>query len=195
MNFRPRILSVEVMVLATALLLTPAPVRPAGTVSPDPWARVRFLVGEWSGTAEGEGGTGTVHREYSFVLKNRYLHERNVSTYPPQEANQAGEVHEHWSFISYDRSRKSLVLRQFHQEGFVNQYRLTESASSPEKLVFDSENFENFDNQWKARETYEILSTGEFVETFELGEPGQPLKLYSRNHFKRVADTPGGQRE
>jgi hypothetical protein len=109
----------------------------------------------------------------------------NISTYPPRDANQKGEVHEHWSFISYDLKRNALVLRQFHQEGFINQYVLNRDASSPGKLVFDSEEFENFDNSWKARETYEILSKDQFVETFELAAPGKQLQVYSKNHFKR----------
>ena len=153
---------------------------------PDVWAPVRFMVGEWEGRATGEAGTGTVRRSYAFVLKDRYLHERNVSTYPPQVANRAGEVHEHWSFVSYDRQRKTLVLRQFHQEGFVNQYVLSVADSGPGKLVFTSEQFENFDNSWRAKETYDIRSHDEFVETFELAAPGQDLKVYSRNEFTRV---------
>lgn len=152
----------------------------------DPRQPVLFLVGEWEGTAKGKAGTGTVRRTYSFVLKDRYLYEKNVSTYPPQEANKSGEVHEHWSFFSYDRARAILVLRQFHQEGFVNQYSMNKSASGPNKLVFESERFENFDNNWRAREVYEILSSDEFVETFELAAPGKELQVYSRNSFKRV---------
>jgi len=144
------------------------------------------LAGEWQGTAEGQSGTGTVSRSYSFVLKDRFLYEKNVSTYPPQEANKKGEVHEHWSFFSYDRMRKALILRQFHQEGFVNRYILNGKESSKGKLVFDSENFENFDNRWKARETYEILSPDEFIETFELAAPDKPFKVYSKSHFRRV---------
>lgn len=153
---------------------------------PDPWAQVRFLEGEWDGVSEGESGAGTVHRTYAFVLKSRFLHERNVSTYPPRDGNQAGEVHEHWGFLSYDRGRKSLVFRQFHQEGFVNQYVLNADSSSASRIRFDSENFENFDNTWRARETYDIISADEFVETFELGAPGDSLQVYSRNHFKRA---------
>ena len=45
------------------------------------------MVGEWKGTSEGQAGAGTVHRTYSFVLKDHYIYEKNVSTYPPQEAN------------------------------------------------------------------------------------------------------------
>jgi hypothetical protein len=51
-------------------------------------------------------------------------------------------------------------------------------------LVFDSERFENYDNGARARETYDIVSADEFIETFELDDPGQPLEVYSRTHFK-----------
>ncbi len=153
---------------------------------PDPWQPIRFFVGEWQGTADGQSGTGTVIRSYSFVLKDRFLHEKNVTIYPAQEANKKGEVHEHWSFFSYDRMRKALVLRQFHQEGFVNQYVLNEKESSDRKVIFDSENFENFDNRWKARETYEIHSADDFTETFELAAPEKPFEVYSKSRFQRL---------
>jgi hypothetical protein len=152
----------------------------------DVWAPVRFMLGEWEGRAAGEAGTGIARRTYEFVIRGRYLHEKNVSTYPPQAANQAGEVHEHWSFFSYDRQRKALVLRQFHQEGFVNQYVMSVAESRPGRLVFTSERFENVGDGWRATETYEIRSPDEFVETFELGAPGKDPKVYSRNEFARV---------
>ena len=63
---------------------------------------------------------------------------------------------------------------------------LSAAETAPGKLVFDSERFENFDNNWKARETYDVRSADEFIETFELGEPGKALTMYSRNHFKRA---------
>ena len=69
----------------------------------DPWTPIRSFVGEWEGTSQGEAGIGNVKRTYAFVLKDRYLHEKNVSTYPPQGSSH-GEVHEHWSFFSYDRA-------------------------------------------------------------------------------------------
>ncbi|APV49589.1 hypothetical protein BWI17_07795 [Betaproteobacteria bacterium GR16-43] len=152
----------------------------------DPWASVRFLEGAWQGTTTGQAGEGTVTRSYEFVLGGRYLHERNVSTYPPQEKNKKGERHEHWSFISHDRARKVLVLRQFHVEGFVNQYVLAAPIPASTKLVFESESFENFSSKWRARETYEIVSPDEFTETFELAPPEKEFSVYGKNHFKRV---------
>jgi hypothetical protein len=154
--------------------------------APDPWAPVRFLVGHWQGTASGQPGEGTVARQYEFILGQRFLHERNTSTYPPQDRNKKGETHEHWSFLSYDRARKLLVLRQFHVEGFVNQYSFIPEESAPDRLVFEGEGFENIGSKWRGRETYRILGHDEFTETFELAPPGKPFGVYSTNHFKRV---------
>lgn len=156
------------------------------TAAVDPWSQVRFLEGEWVGTAEGEPGIGTVHRSYQFILGYRFLHERNVSAYAPKQPNTGGELHEHWSMISYDKKRKRLVLRQFHQEGFVNQYVLDEEQSAAKRLVFVSEGFENLDPRWKAREIYEIGSPDAFAEIFELAEPGKDFQIYSKSTFKRV---------
>lgn len=154
--------------------------------APDPWAPVRFLAGKWEGKASGNPGEGSVARTYEFVLNNRFLHERSTSTYPPQEKNRKGEVHEHWSFISHDRARKTLVLRQFHVESFVNQFALSAEKSSAAKLVFESEAFENLGSKWRARETYEVLSPDEFVEVFEIAPPEKEFSVYSRNHFRRA---------
>jgi len=152
---------------------------------PDPWAPLRFLVGEWQGAASGEPGTGTAVRRYEFVLGGRFLHERNTSTFPTQEKNKAGEVHEHWSFFSHDRRRNALLFRQFHQEGFVVTYALNPALSTPSKLVFDSEQLENVPSTWKARETYELTSNDAFTETFEIAQGDQPFAVYSRNQFRR----------
>jgi hypothetical protein len=142
------------------------------------------MVGEWAGESDGQPGKGTVKRTYRFVLGDKFLHEQNVSTYAPQPRNEKGEVHEHWSLFSHDRARHTLVLRQFHQEGFVNQYAMTPSPAGT--VVFESEVLENVHAGWKARETYELVSPDEFVETFELATGGGPYEVYSKARFKRV---------
>src|SRR5215471_19766693 len=86
------------------------------------WEPVRFLAGVWDGDVSGQPGNGQCAREYRFVLNARYLEVRNKSTYPAQPKNPKGEVHEDWGMISYDRARKVHILRQFHIEGFVNQF-------------------------------------------------------------------------
>jgi hypothetical protein len=176
---------VILLVLALGLSVSQPQPTPSPSSAPDPWAAVRFMVGEWDGESQGEPGTGTVKRTYRFILSDRFLHEQNVSTYPPQAKNPKGEVHEHWSFISRDKARRTLVLRQFHQEGFVNQ--LVMAAPSPgAPIVFESAALENVPSSWKARETYEVLSPDEFVETFELAMGDKPYAVYSKTRFKRA---------
>jgi hypothetical protein len=173
------------LVCCVVTLAAEAPA-PAVTPPPDPWAPVRFLEGEWVGTAQGEPGVGTVHRSYAFVLGHRFLHERNVSAYAPKKPATGGELHEHWSMLSHDRRRGRLVLRQFHQESFVIQYAMVPEESTATRLVFATEAIENLDSRWRARETYEVQSLDRFVETFELAAPGKDFTVYSKNTFTRV---------
>lgn len=174
-----------------ALLVLLAGTVSAETAVPDPWAPVRILLGQWSGTTNGQPGDGSVTREYDFILNDRFIRERNTSTYPPQEKNKRGEIHEHLAILSYDKARRLLVLRQFHIEGFVNQFVLRPALTTAMKVVFESEHFENFSNEWRARETYDILGLCEFTETFELAPPNQPFETYSTNHFYRVGSQVG----
>ena len=174
------------LIAASGVADTPPGNAPAPVVA-DPWAHVRFLEGDWTGVAEGEPGVGTVHRSYQFILGYRFLHERNVSAYSPKQPNTPGEVHEHWSLLSFDKQRQRLVLRQFHQEGFVNQYVEVAGERTPRRLVFTSEAFENLDGRWRAREIYDVGSPNDFTETFELAEPGKELQVYSKTSFRRAS--------
>jgi hypothetical protein len=147
------------------------------------------FIGQWQGTSEGEPGKGTVEREYKRIMNSRFVEVRNRSVYPPQEKNPKGEQHEDFGVFSADRARKRMVLRQFHSEGFVNQY-VQESGTAEPTLVFTSEAIENIAAGWRARETYRLLSADECEEVFELSAPGKPFELYSRARLKRVKINP-----
>jgi hypothetical protein len=67
----------------------------------------------------------------------------------------------------------------------MNQYALQPPAAAG-RLVFESEALENVPGGWKARESYEVVSPDEFVETFELSQAGGPYVIYSRNRLRRV---------
>lgn len=154
----------------------------AQAARPDPFAAVAFLLGKWAGTVEGEPGKGTASREYARVLNDRFIRITNRSEYPPQEKNPKGEVHFDEGFVSMDRARQRIVLRQFHVEGFVNQY-LQETEGG---LTFISEAIENIPAGFRARETYVRIDADHFDEVFETAEPGKPFALYSRTKFSRV---------
>jgi len=112
---------------------------PAAASSPpqSPWSAVQFMVGEWTGESEGQPGKGTVKRTYRFVLGDKFLHERNLSA--PTEEREGRDPR---AFFSHDRARKTLVLRQLHQEGFVNQYVMVPGTPAG-TVVFETEALEN----------------------------------------------------
>jgi hypothetical protein len=136
--------------LVLMLLLPLSPVAQQGPPA-DRFQPLAFLVGQWEGTSNGRPGKGSVRREYTRVLNGRFIQGRNRSQYPAQEKNPKGEIHEHEDWISFDRIRKRFVLRQFHVEGFVNQY-VEEPGSTPTRLVFTSEAIENIPAGWRARD-------------------------------------------
>jgi hypothetical protein len=173
--------------VAAGLLLTCATV-PGHTQQArqaDPLEPLAFLVGNWEGTSEGQPGKAVVMREYSPALNGRFVRVRTRSEYPVQEKNPKGEIHEDEGFFSFDRARKRIVFRQFHVEGFVNQY--VQDVEAPEKrIVFTTESIENIPSGWRARETYIVHGPDEFEELFELAPPDQPFTLYSRARLSRV---------
>lgn len=152
----------------------------------DVWISFKYFVGAWQGVGEGKPGHARVERTYEFVLNSKFLSVRSKSTYEPQEKNPKGEVHEDWGLISYDSARNIHVLRQFHVEGFVNQYARDFLADDGQSIRFVTESIENIPPGWKGRETYRILSPDEFIETFELAGPGKEFELYSESRLQRV---------
>ena len=150
------------------------------------WLPLRVFIGSWQGTGHGEPGTGEYLRTYQFVLNKKFIETRNKSTYGPTAENPNGEVHEDWGYFSYDKMRRTFILRQFHIEGFVNQYKLDSISENGKNLVFVSEAIENIPPGWRARESYEILDSDRIQETFELAEPDKPFSVYSKVLLRRV---------
>lgn len=156
----------------------------AGAQQPDPFAPLRALEGKWEGVATGEPGKGISTREYRFDLGGRFLTARNRSVYEPKSAGAKPEAHEDFGIFSYDRAAKKIVLRQFHGEGFVNEYTL--ESSDPKLLEFVTVRIENIPAGWRAKESYRVTSSDQIEETFSLAEPGKDFGVYSRTVLKRV---------
>jgi hypothetical protein len=85
-----------------------------------------------------------------------------------------------------DGQRKKFVLRQFHVEGFVNEYVQRERPADGKTLIFVTDRIENIPDGLRARETYQIGSQDEYTEVFELTPPQKGFELYSESHWKRV---------
>lgn len=150
------------------------------------WLPLNFMIGTWIGTSEGQPGNGKYERSYQYALNKKFIEVRNKSNYPPSKSHPEGEVHEDRGFISYDRGRKTFVLRQFHIEGFVNQFTIESISADGKTIVFITESIENIPSGYRAKETYKFINQNEFTETFELAEPGKDFELYSKATLKRI---------
>jgi hypothetical protein len=170
--------------IAAARLSAQEPSAPA-----DVWAPFRFFVGSWAGQGEGSPGMGQGVQTFEFILRGTFLHVRNKAVFDPQAKNPQGEVHEDWGVFSFDKSRQTFVLRQFHVEGFVNQYVLESPRPDARSFVFVSEAIENIPAGFKARLTYKILDADSFEQTFDLAPPGQEFTCYSKGVMKRQKGT------
>ena len=87
--------------------------------------------------------------------------------------------------LEVNHFRKKFVFRQFHIEGFINQYVLEQISDDGKTLVFDSEQFENAPPGWKARITYKIVDDNNLEESFDLATPGKALQCYILNFLER----------
>jgi len=155
-------------------------------LAPDTWKPFKYFLGKWEGSGNGQPGNSKTQREYRTVLNDQFIQVQNRSIYDPQPKNPKGETHEDLGMISYDKSRKQFVLRQFHLEGFVNQYVLTSISEDDKTIVFTSEAIENIPPGFRARETYKILGPDEFIEVFEIAEPGKDFETYSESRLRRT---------
>ena len=144
------------------------------------WLTLKPFVGEWKGEGGGQPGKGKYERSYQFILNKRFIEIRNKSTYEPTTQHPNGEVHEDIGYFSYDNSRKTFILRQFHVESFVIQYKIDSISADKKTIVFISESIENIPPGYRAKETYQIISDNEIEETFEIAEPNKSFSVYSK---------------
>ena len=162
------------------LLITPCIIFSQVTKRDSLWLLLKPFVGEWKGEGGGQPGKGRYERSYQFILNKRFIEIRNKSTYEPTMQHPSGEVHEDIGYFSYDNGRKIFVLRQFHLEGFVNQFRIDSISPDKKTIVFISESIENIPPGYRAKETYRIVSDNEIEEIFEIAEPNKKFTVYSK---------------
>lgn len=171
--------------LVYLLFLVPTLLFGQGSKKDSLWLPFQPFIGEWKGNGGGEPGNGAYERSYQFVLGKNFIEVKNQSTYPPTKQHPKGEVHEDIGYFSYDSDANKFKLRQFHTEGFVNEYVLDSISPDQKTIVFVTEAIENIPIGWKARETYRILDDGRMEETFELAEPNGGFELYSKVELVR----------
>jgi hypothetical protein len=131
--------------LALAVLLSAAAAaQPAGNAAPprsagpeaDPWAAVRFLVGEWVGEGSGQPGQGTGGFSFRFDLGARILVRRDHSEYP-RSHDRPAVVHDALMVVYPQPGRDALAAVYFDNEGHVIRYEV--SAAREGTVVLLSE--------------------------------------------------------
>ncbi|MGB8959119.1 MAG: heme-binding beta-barrel domain-containing protein [Candidatus Aminicenantales bacterium] len=187
---RPIVWPILALMIVISIAAAPTVAAEQAPVVTDVWAPLRFFVGSWRGGGEGTPGTGTGEETFEFILRGAYLQVRNKAVFDPQAKNPSGEVHEDWGVFSYDKARKTFVLRSFHVEGFVNQYVLESQTADAKTFVFVSESIENIPAGFRARLTYRIIDNDAFEQTFDLAPPGQEFTCYSKGIMKRQKGEP-----
>lgn len=169
---------------------TPSPV-PAPSVAPrlgvaaagvDPFAPLRFLVGDWQGESDGKLGKATVKRSYRFVLGESFLQGTDASSYPQPPPYGRDLVNEHWSFLSVDPYSFRLELRLLRANGAVEQFAL--ASKGPEKLVFESK--AGLLPTTKARLTYELYPPDTFIERIEAARDDGPFEVWTATFLQRA---------
>jgi len=152
----------------------------------DPWAPLRVFEGKWEGTITGQPGKQASSREYQFVSNGTFLWQRDHSVYEAKSSTDAPKVREDFGYFSYDKFLKTIVWRQFHSEGFVNEYRLESVSPDDKSFEFVTVRIENLPPGWRAKKSYRVLSDDEIVETFSLAPPEKDFDVYTVAHLKRV---------
>jgi len=144
--------------------------------------RIGFIIGEWSGTGSGFGNNKSkIQSSFQPALNEKYIEVKNESWFEPTEKNPNGEHHLDKGFISFDKSRKVIVFRQFNNEGYINQYILNDSLSNDSILVFETEIIENFVPGGKARWTIKKITENQIETTFDVSFPNKGYTCFGVN--------------
>jgi hypothetical protein len=180
-----------ILFLAALSLILPARAfvqanAPAPQKEVDVWVPFGYFVGSWQGQGEGRNGVSKGKLSFQPILRGKFLQTKNETRFDPQEKNPKGELHEDLGVFSYDQARACYVYRQFHVEGFVNQYICKKILDDGKTFIFVSERLENLPPEFKARLTYKILNPNEFQMTFDLAMPGADYQCASSGVMKRA---------
>ena len=77
--------------------------------------KINFILGEWNGAGSGFGNEKSkIESSFKLIMGGQYIEVQNKSKFEPTEKNPEGEYHIDKGYISYDKSRKLIVFRQFN---------------------------------------------------------------------------------
>jgi hypothetical protein len=168
------------LVLALVLLLSlPAVVRAAAS---DPWVRLRFLLGEWEGTGNGEPGLGSGGANFALELDGKILVRHSRADYPAT-ATAAAIAHRDLMVVYPGASDSLFRAIYFDNEGHVIQYHVLAPAPGGH-AIFDSEGAETGP---RFRLTCDSTAGDGLEVGFWTAPPGGELKRHVGGTLRRGA--------
>ncbi len=148
------------------------------SASPDPFAGLAFLVGEW--TATGGGGKPGEGVQGGFTIRpdlgGAVLVRRNRAEYAPRPGQARGEVHEDLMVIHPEGG--ALKATYFDNEGHVIRYAVTAEGG---RAVFESEPGPGP----RFRLVYQRTGGNEVSITFLIAPPGKEFQAYVSGTARR----------
>lgn len=154
--------------------------------SQNPFDKFNNLIGKWEGTGSGFGSSKSIiQSEFNWIMNNTFIEVKNRSEFEPTTQKPEGEIHVDYGIISYDKKRKVIVSRQYHGEGFYNEYLLNDSLSTSTSLIFETVKIENFVPGGKARFTINIKNSSEIETLFDVGFPGKKMACFGQNQLTK----------
>ncbi|MCK3682604.1 hypothetical protein [Maribellus sp. YY47] len=152
----------------------------------NPLEKLESLIGKWEGTGEGFGNSkSNISAEYNWLMDRKFIEVKHHSAFAPTAQNSKGEIHDDWGMISFNKERSVVVFRQYHSEGFFNEYILNTAESNDSTLVFETERIENFVPGGRARFTIRLKAENEIETVFDVGFPGKELACFGTNRMKK----------
>lgn len=165
--------------LASAQSRPPAQAQTQIPTPADPWSRLEFLVGDWTGVGTGAPGEGTGGTVFAFELGGKILVRKNWAKYPPKPGESVGPSHEDLMIIYPAAGAFRAVY--FDNEGHVINY----SVSFPGQANAAVLETEAGQPGPRYRLTYELAASGALENVFWIAPPGGDFKAYVQGTLKK----------
>ncbi|MBI4913560.1 MAG: hypothetical protein HY823_12540 [Acidobacteria bacterium] len=147
---------------------------PAGTS--DPFAPIRFLVGQWTGEGEGAPGEGAGAFSLLPELQGRILVRRSRSDYPAVGGRPATHHEDLMTVFQEGSALKALYL---DNEGHVIRYSVVSGKEGEAVMTSDPGPGPRF------RLTYRMTESGRIGIRFEVAAPGKDFTTYLEGRARR----------
>jgi hypothetical protein len=176
-----RSILVALVLLAGAWLMFGQGAAPQSGKPTDPWAKLNFLVGEWTGVGSGAPGEATGGATFAFGLDKSVLMRTNWAKFPPKPGEKTGVSHEDLMVFYFDAGSDAPRAIYFDSEKHVLHYLVT-FPSKPNAVVTESDPGQMGP---RYRMTYELNADKTLKTGFFIAPPGQDFKPYLEGTLKR----------